>query len=136
MKQSLIIIFLLPLFLTAQEKLTLLKAYELAQQNYPLVKQRNLLKQTTGINIDNLSKGFLPQVNLSGQATYQSDVTEVKVPIPGVTITPPSKDQYKILADVNQLIYDGGIIKEQKNMQQLKIKLRQPIFLRSLQIPV
>lgn len=119
MKRLVMIFCLLPFFSIAQEKLTLLKAYELAQQNYPLVKQRDLLQQTTHINIDNLSKGFLPQFNLSGQASYQSDVTEVKVPIPGVTIIPPSKDQYKILADVNQLIYDGGIIKEQKNMQQL-----------------
>lgn len=119
MKRLVLIFCLLPFFLTAQERLTLLKAYEMAQQNYPLVKQRDLLRQTTHIYVDNLSKGFLPQFNLSGQATYQSDVTEVKVPIPGVTIMPPSKDQYKILADVNQLIYDGGIIKEQKNMQQL-----------------
>ncbi len=119
MKRLLISFCLLPFFSMAQEKLTLLKTYELAQQNYPLVKQRDLLKQTTNVNIDNLSKGFLPQVSLSGQASYQSDVTEVKVSIPGVTVTPPSKDQYKVLADVNQLIYDGGIIKEQKNMQQL-----------------
>jgi outer membrane protein TolC len=30
-----------------------------------------------------------------------------------------NKDQYKLLADVNQLIYDGGIVKQQKNIQQL-----------------
>lgn len=99
--------------------LSLQKAYDLAQQNYPLIKQRQLLKQTADINIDNLSKGFLPQLSFSGQATYQSDVTTVKIPIPGVNVTPLSKDQYKVLLDVNQLMYDGGIIHEQKNVQQL-----------------
>jgi len=121
MKRLPIILLMLPVVIHAQQKqmLSLSKAYELAQQNYPLIKQKDLLKQTASINIDNLSKAFLPQVSLSGQATYQSEVTEVKVPIPGVTINSSSKDQYKILADINQLIYDGGNIKEQKNIQQL-----------------
>jgi outer membrane protein TolC len=108
-----------------QQSLGLQKAYDLAQQNYPLIKQRELIKQTTGYTIDNLSKGFLPQISLSGQATYQSEVTEIKVPIPGVTIESPSKDQYKILADVNQLIYDGGVIKQQKQIQQLSEDVEQ-----------
>ena len=119
MKRIVIIICLLPFITFSQETLNLQKAYELAQQNYPLIKQRDLLKQTTGLTIDNLSKGFLPQFSVSGQATYQSDVTAVKVPIPGVNIESPNKDQYKILADVNQLIYDGGVIKQQKTIQQL-----------------
>jgi outer membrane protein TolC len=120
-------LLMLPFFLQAQQRqtLSLSRSYELAQQNYPLVKQRDLIRQTVGINIDNLSKGFLPQFNLSGQATYQSDVTQVTIPIPGISINPPSKDQYKIIADVNQLIYDGGAIKEQKNIQQLNDKAEQ-----------
>jgi outer membrane protein TolC len=61
----------------------------------------------------------LPQFSLSGQASYQSAVTEVDFPIPGFTINPHDKDQYKVLADINQLIYDGGVIKQQKNIQQL-----------------
>jgi outer membrane protein TolC len=121
MKRLIIMLLLVPVITQAQEKqpLTLTKAYELAQQNYPLIKQRELLKQTTGITVDNLSKGYLPQFSLSGQATYQSDVTTLKIPIAGVAVTPLSKDQYKVLADVNQLVYDGGIIKQQKNIQQL-----------------
>ena len=110
---------------TAQESLSLQKAHELSQQNYPLIKQRELIKQTTGYTIDNLSKGFLPQISLSGQATYQSQVTEVKVPIPGVNIESPGKDQYRILADVNQLVYDGGMIKHQKNIQLLSDEVEQ-----------
>lgn len=125
MRFLLITLLLPPVFLHAQQKLSLSKAYELAQQNYPLVKQRDLIKQTAGINIDNLSKGFLPQFSVSGQATYQSDVTQINIPVPGISIIPPSKDQYKIIADVNQLIYDGGIIKEQKNIQQLNDKAEQ-----------
>jgi outer membrane protein TolC len=126
MKRILFCFLLFPFDLLAQqETLGLQKAYDLAQQNYPLIKQRDLIKQTTGYTIDNLSKGFLPQINLSGQATYQSQVTEIKVPVPGINIEPPGKDQYKILADVNQLIYDGGVIKQQKTIQQLADEVEQ-----------
>jgi outer membrane protein TolC len=121
MRRLITMLLLLPVITQAQEikTLSLAKAYEWAQQNYPMIKQRELLKQTADISVDNLSKGFLPQFSLSGQATYQSDVTQIKIPITGVSVTPLSKDQYKVLADVNQLIYDGGIIKQQKNIQQL-----------------
>ena len=120
MKQILLTMLLLPALLQAQQQtLSLAKAYDLATQNYPLIKQRDLVLKTSNINIDNLSKGFLPQFSVSGQATYQSDVTQVSIPIPGITITPPAKDQYKIIADVNQMIYDGGVIAAQKNIQHL-----------------
>ena len=127
MKKVWLLVLLIPYLSIAQSRqpLSLQKAYDLAQQNYPLIKQRELLKQTADINIENLSKGFLPQLSFSGQATYQSDVTTVKIPIPGVNVTPLSKDQYKVLFDVNQLVYDGGIIHEQKKVQQLNVNAEQ-----------
>jgi outer membrane protein TolC len=128
MKRLLLVIInysLLTINSSAQESLSLQRAYELAQQNYPLIKQRDLIKQTTGYTIDNLSKGYLPQISFSGQATLQSEVTGVDIPIPGISFAKVNKDQYKILADVNQLIYDGGIIKQQKNIQQLNEEAEQ-----------
>jgi outer membrane protein TolC len=107
--------------LSAQElrKLDLQQAYDLSQKNYPVIKQKDLVKQTEAITIDNLQKGFLPQVTISGQATYQSDVTKIDVSLPGFSFTPPTKDQYRLVADVNQLLYDGGLTKEQKTAQRL-----------------
>lgn len=127
MKQILWVLLLTTGFAKAQApaSLSLDKAYELARQNYPLIKQRELVKQTTDLTIDNLSKVFLPQATLSGQATYQSDVTSLNIPIPGVSIAPLSKDQYKILADVNQLLYDGGVTKQQQNIQRLNDEVEQ-----------
>jgi outer membrane protein TolC len=100
-------------------ELTLEDAWQQAQNNYPVIKQRDLIRQTATINIESLRKGYLPQVSLSGQATYQSDVTKIDIPIPGFDFNPPSKDQYKAVADVNQLIYDGGVIRQQKIAQRL-----------------
>jgi outer membrane protein TolC len=46
-------------------------------------------------------------------------VTKVPVSLPGFSIEAPAKDQYKLVADVSQLIYDGGSTKDQKTLQQL-----------------
>jgi outer membrane protein TolC len=126
MKRLLTVLLILPAMLYSQgQSLTLQKAYELAVQNYPLIKQRELIKQTSEYSEENLGKGFLPQINLSGQATYQSAVTQVKLPAPGIFIEPLSKDQYRIVGDVNQLIYDGGAIKQQKGIQYLSDEVEQ-----------
>ncbi len=105
--------------------LTLDEAYQLSRANYPAIRQLDLVAKTTGINIDNLKKGYLPQVNFLAQASYQSAVTEIKVPVPGFNVDPLSKDQYKVVADINQVIYDGGMIREQKNQQELNAKVEQ-----------
>ena len=126
MKRILSVLLILPAMLYAQsQSLSLQKAYELAVQNYPLIKQRELIKQTSEYSEENLGKSFLPQINLSGHATYQSAVTQVKLPAPGIFIEPLSKDQYRILGDVNQLIYDGGAIKQQKGIQYLSDEVEQ-----------
>lgn len=109
---------LFPLVGPAQS-LTLDKAYADARKNYPIIKQKDLIRQTANLNINNLNKGFLPQVSINGQATYQSEVTSVDVPIPGIKIDAPEKDQYKLTADINQLIYDGGATRQQKTLQEL-----------------
>lgn len=107
--------------LNAQDKkyLSLQEVYRLSELNYPAIKQLGLIKQTEDLTLKNLSAGFLPQLSFSGQATYQSDVTKVDIPIPNIKVPSQSKDQYKVVADVSQLIYDGGLIKGQKNIQQL-----------------
>ncbi len=113
------LLFLFTVQIGFSQTIMLEKVNEQARVNYPLIKQKELIRQTANITVENLGKGFLPQLSVSGQATYQSDVTRVKIPVPGVSIEPLSQDQYRIVTDVNQLIYDGGLIKQQKNSQQL-----------------
>ncbi|NJN41741.1 MAG: TolC family protein [Flammeovirgaceae bacterium] len=88
------------------------ECYEAALQNYPLIKQKELLLQSNDYTIANARSGFLPQLTINGQATYQSAVTEV----PNQPFEPLTKDQYKIYGEVNQAIYDGGGIKRQASL--------------------
>ena len=99
-------------------ELTLQKAYDLARENYPLIQEKSLLEKSSFLTIENIKTAYLPQVSINGQATYQSDVTNIPIKLPNVNIPSLSKDQYKFVADVNQLIYDGGITKAQKEIQQ------------------
>ncbi len=111
--------------LASAQTLTLEQVQQKAKQQYPLLKQKYLIQQVKDINVENLRKGFLPQVSVSGQATYQSEVTTVKIPFPGVSIEPLSKDQYKVVADVNQMIYDGGLLKQQTAVQKINAEVEE-----------
>jgi outer membrane protein TolC len=117
----------LPFWGMGQEKqrMSLAEAWQLAETSYPQTKQKDIINRTAGLTVENLSKQFVPQLSISGQASYQSEVTQVKIPVPGINITPPSKDQYKVVADLNQLIYDGGAIKLQQQAQQLNAGVEQ-----------
>ena len=107
------------MFETAAQSLTIEECYTLAEQNYPLVRQRDLIEKSKGYSIENVLSGNLPQIAINGQATYQSDVTAVPVRIPGQEIEPLSKDQYKLYTEVTQTIYDGGVIRQQKEIENI-----------------
>lgn len=101
---------------SAQTTLTLEECYTLANENFPLIKQKDLIGKSAEYNISNISKGVLPQLVLNGQATYQSEVTSIPINIPGVKFDAPTKDQYKIYADINQPITEFFTIKNQKEL--------------------
>lgn len=109
-------LFLLLFFSGNAQTLTLEECYDLAKQNYPLIKRHDLIAKTKEYNLQNAAKGWLPQIQIVGQATYQNDVIQFPIQLPNMTIEPLSKDQYKVYADVQQNIYDGGMIANQKKM--------------------
>ncbi|WP_188617680.1 TolC family protein [Cloacibacterium rupense] len=110
--------------LNAQETLTLEQCYQLARENYPLIKKQELIKKSEQYTTENALKGWLPQIQIIGQATYQNDVTQFPVKLPNVSVDPLSKDQYRVFADVSQTIYDGGNIKNQKEMAKIQSQVQ------------
>jgi len=101
-------------FVKAQAPLKIEECYRLARKNYPLTKQHALIEKTKEYSIDNAAKGYLPQVSIFGQASYQSSVTSIPIKITGQEIPTLSKDQYKVYAEVDQNIYDAGNIRNQQ----------------------
>lgn len=126
MKENLTaLLVLLSLVVNAQQKLTLEDCYALANKNYPIAKQAELLQQKNTYEIDALKKGKLPKIDLNAQATYQSEVTELPLKIPNVVVTPLNKDQYRATLDVNQLIYNGGVIDANAKLKEAQTKTQQ-----------
>jgi outer membrane protein TolC len=118
-KPILIGAILISVFAEGQKLLTLDTCYARARQQYPLIKQKGLIDKTKDFNVSNAAKGYLPQVNFNGQATYQSAVTSISLTglppaFKNLSFPTPSKDQFNLHGEVDQTIYDGGMIKQQK----------------------
>jgi len=99
--------------------------YRLAKENFPLVKQYELIEKTKEFSIANAQKAYLPQFGIYGQATYQSEVTKIPLdfeamkPIFGnnvPTIPEMSKDQYKLYGDISYSLTDLATTKNQKDL--------------------
>jgi outer membrane protein TolC len=123
MKRTYIITLCLSCYaLLASSQTTLEQCQQAAEQNYPLIKQRDLIARTTDLTVSNLGKAWLPQVNATAQATLQSDVAawpeqmQAMLDQTGLDIKGLKKDQYRVGIDVNQTVWDGGTISAQQDI--------------------
>ena len=89
-----------------------------ARDNYPVIKQYDLVEQSRRFTVANAAKAWLPQVGVSGTASYQSDVTTIPITLPGVDIPTLSKDQYDVNITVSQQVYDGGAVASAKRLAE------------------
>jgi outer membrane protein TolC len=114
--------FLLVAFYSnAQQSLTLEDCYAMANKNYPIAKQIGLLQQKSDYEVNALQTGKLPKVDLNAQGTYQNQVTTIPNPL----LEPLNKDQYRATLDVNQLIYNGGLIDANAKLKEAQTKTQQ-----------
>ena len=117
MKRVLLSLMFLPQLVCGQ---TLKDCQQAAERNYPLIRQYGLIEKTTDLTVANIQKGWLPQVSASAQATLQSDVTAFPEEFNslyqqmGINMQGLKKDQYRVGVDIQQTVYDGGVIKSQK----------------------
>lgn len=121
--RQLFFFLMVPLFAVGQQKITLKECYALANKNYPLAQQGNLLQEKNTLETEALQKGKLPKIDLNAQATYQSEVTQIPIPMPSVT--PLNKDQYRATLDANQLLYNGGLIDANAKIKEAQTKTQQ-----------
>ena len=125
-----IISFALIMMATAIQAQTLEECQLAAEKNYPMIKQYDLISQTTQLTVKNIMKGWLPQIAIAAQATYQSDVTSWPESMKGtfqqlgINMKGLSKDQYKIGIDLQQTIYDGGTISSLRSIARQEEKVQ------------
>ncbi len=104
--------------LQAQEVLSLEQCYNLAETNYPLQAKKDLLNTQFEMEQEVLTTQKLPKFELGAQATYQSDVVSLPISLPNIDIESPSQEQWKATFTASQLIYNGGLIDLQKNINR------------------
>ena len=127
MNRLLIIILMVlafPSAIKAQKLLTLKECYEKSAALNKIAGEKAIYSEISSLREENLSKGWLPTLDANGSFLYNSSVIDMgsalgSIPIPGIAdaIKPLPHEQYKITVDINQMIYDGGTVKNAKAIE-------------------
>ena len=101
----------------ANAQTTLDECISLAFENYPQVQEMSLIEKTKDLDLKNAAFAWIPQLNVSGKATWQSQVVEMPFDMPGMEFNIPH-DQYGLTADLTQQIWDGGASHSKKELAE------------------
>ena len=97
---------------------------ELARGHYPEIRQYDLIRRTAEYDLSNARRAWLPQLSLSAQATWQTDVPGFPREMTGflagqgLEIPGLNRDQYKAQLELSQTIWDGGRSSADKRMAE------------------
>jgi len=120
----LILLCCLPQLLYAQQSaISLDSLLNAAVSNHPSSKKLPVNAEMDELRSRSILAAWLPDINLNAQAGYQSLVPEFPISIPGATPPEIPKDRYQISLDVNQTLYDGGLIDEKLKLQHIDAQL-------------
>lgn len=126
-----ILTFIIIILAVSAHAQTLEECQQAAEKNYPVIKRYDLIGRTTELTVSNLQKEWLPRITASAQATYQNAVAAWPESIKsvyqrmGLYMKGLKKDQYKVGIDVQQTLYDGGVISSQKRIARQEGKLQE-----------
>lgn len=101
------------------DSITLKYCYQQAEEYYPTAKNMDLQDRITELNIRIANTGYYPQVSINGRISYQSEVTEFGIQGGGGSPA-VSKDQYEASIQVNQNIFNGGVVGIRKELELAK----------------
>ena len=124
LKQYLLVVLSLFGGVHLSAQVTLEKCVRLAQDNYPLIRKYDLLNQTKEVNLSDINKSWLPQINVYGQGTVQNEVPSFPESLAGMIsqtgtdISGLNEWQYKIGANISQYIWDGGASKTGRKIER------------------
>lgn len=95
-----------------------------AKVNWPNFKKSELYQREKNLLVKNLGKNYLPKLNFSLNATYQSEVVDFGATSPAGALLPDLPlDNYNAELSVNQIIYDGGSTSKMKDLQSASTEM-------------
>ncbi len=89
--------------------------YAMAERNYPLIRQYDLIEQSKEYTISNAGKAYLPHISVTGIGAYIiSGLPTLQLP------SMPAAEKHDIqfigIGQINQTIWDGGATRAQKEV--------------------
>jgi outer membrane protein TolC len=118
-------VLLLVLYPAGSQKLvTLWQCYDSASVTTPLSGERDLYLQASALKDRSLSSAWLPEMNLNGSYSYQSDVVNMSdllssIPLPPGSLPSIPHEQYRATLDLSQVIWDGGVTRSAREVEQV-----------------
>lgn len=122
MKRFLLSLLLLTAFAPVRAQITLDECVRLAEENYPLIKRYDLVSKMSELNLSDVNKSWLPQINVYGQATIQNLVPSFPETLTGILdklgtqMDGLNRFQYKVGVDLTQTVWDGGVSKARREI--------------------
>jgi len=109
------------------DTLQLYECHRSAIENHPYFKQKELFSQSKELRTKNHTANWYPSLDLNGKYTWQNEVVELPIPvdIPGFETPLMPHYNYKLSLDIQQTIYDGGITKSSKKLEESKLLVNQ-----------
>ncbi len=95
---------------------TLDECQQLAQENYPVIAQQELIEKLAEFNVSNARRNWLPQISVSAVAAYLSELPQIPdnlqslLAVGNVELGSLSHGLYGATVQVKQPIWDGGMI--------------------------
>ena len=120
----LIILALLTVEPAIKADVTLDYCLEKAELNYPMVKKYALVEATGKLSLDDINRGWLPRIELYGQSTVQNavpafpDILRDMIAQAGAEMRGLGQLQYKVGAEVNQTVWDGGASRSRRAIER------------------
>ena len=90
---------------------------------YPITKDMELNIEISKKRIETIKTIYFPRVDLTGQFTTQADVPHMTIDNPMINLPVVSKEQYKVQLEIKQLIYDGGLSKILRHMEDADLQV-------------
>jgi outer membrane protein TolC len=104
----------------AQDTLRVEQLQEAALASDPRIGQRGLLRSATDLRVSAINAERLPQLEVNGSASHQSDVTRPNLGVTGLVVPDLPKDRWQTTLDVSQRLYDGGEIARRRELEEAR----------------
>jgi len=94
---------------TARDSVTLGALQRLAVSRDPRNREIGLLAAQSSLRLRSIDAGRLPALSVNGQSQYQSDVAQIPVTLPGITIPRPPHDTHDAHLSARQSIFNPSL---------------------------